>query len=65
MIILNNKFKISPGVAQWIECRPTNQRVSGSIPGQGTCLDCGPGPQLGAHERHPHIDVSLPPFPSL
>ena len=26
------------GVAQWIECWPVNQRVSGSIPSQGTCL---------------------------
>ena len=57
------------GVAQWIECRPANQRVAGLIPSQGTCLGCGPGPQLGVHERQPHIDVSLPlfllPFPSV
>ena len=33
------------GVAQWMECWPVNQRVSGSIPSQGTCLGCGPGPQ--------------------
>ena len=32
------------GVAQWSECRPVNQRVAGSIPSQGTCLGCGPGP---------------------
>ena len=31
------------GVAQWIE--PVNQRVTSSIPSQGTCLGCGPGPQ--------------------
>ena len=30
----------------------------GSIPGQGTCLGCGPGSRLGADERLP-IDVSL------
>ena len=47
------------GVAQWIECQPVNQRVTGSIPTQGTSLGCGPGPQLGTHERQPHIDVSL------
>ena len=35
------------GVAQWIECWPAKQKVSGSIPSQGTCLSCGPGPQLG------------------
>ena len=33
-----------PCVAQWIECQPVNQRVTGSIPSQGTCLGCGPGP---------------------
>ena len=31
------------GVAQGIECQPVNQRVSGSIPSQGTFLGCGPG----------------------
>ena len=50
-------------MAQWIECRPVNQRVAGSVPSQGTCLGCGPSPQLGALERH--IDVSLPLSPSL
>ena len=33
------------GVAQWIECRPVNQRVAGLIPGEGTCLGCRPGAQ--------------------
>ena len=33
------------GVAQWIECQPVNQRFTGSIPSQGTCLGFGPGPQ--------------------
>ena len=32
--------------------------VTGSIPGHGTCLGCGPGPQLGVYERK-SIDVSL------
>ena len=36
-----------PGVAQWIECRTVNWKVTGSIPSQGTCLDCGPGPSWG------------------
>ena len=35
------------GVAQWIECGPVNQGVAGSIPSQGTCLGCGPGPPVG------------------
>ena len=51
-----------PGVAQWIECQPANQRVSDWIPSQGTCLGCRPGPWLGMCKRQPHIDVSLPPF---
>ena len=57
------------GVAQWIECQPANQRVASSIPSQGTCLGCRPGPQYRVHERQPHIDVSLLlfllPSPSL
>ena len=46
-----------PGVAQWIECQPVNQKVAGSIPSQGTSLGCGPGTQLGTCEKQP-IDVS-------
>ena len=56
------------GVAQWVECWPVEQRVAGLIPSQGTCLGCGPGPQLGVCERQPHTDVSFPlflPSPSL
>ena len=33
------------GVAQWIECRLANQRVTGSIPSQDTRLSYTPGPQ--------------------
>ena len=53
------------GVAQWTERGLVNQRVAGSIPSQGTCLSCGPGPQLGACEGQPHIDVSFSLSPSL
>ena len=57
------------GVAQWTECQPANQRVTGSIPSRGTYPGCRPGPQLWVLERQPHIDVSLPlflpPFPSV
>ena len=57
------------GVAQWIEHCGANQRVTGSVPSQGTSLGCRPGPQWGTGERQPHIDVSfpffLPPFPSF
>ena len=53
------------GVAQGVECHPTNQKVAGLIPSQGTCPGHRPGPQQGALERQPHIDVSLPLSPSL
>ena len=35
------------GVAQRTEHRPVNQRVTSSIPSQGTCLGCGLGPSRG------------------
>ena len=31
--------------------RTERSQVAGSIPGQGTCLGCRPGPHLGACER--------------
>ena len=56
---------LSPGwYGSVVECQPVNQRVVGLIPSQGTCLGCRPGPQGEVCERHPHIDVSLPLFPS-
>ena len=42
------------GVAPWIEFRPVNQMVVGSIPSEGTCLGCRPGPQLGVCVRGKH-----------
>ena len=50
------------GVAQWIEHWPEKQRAAGLIPSRGTSLGCESGPHLGAHERQPHIVVSLPLF---
>ena len=40
----NEKYALA-GVAQCIERGPVTQRVTGSIPRQGTCLGCGPGTQ--------------------
>ena len=40
-----NEVGAPAGVVRWTECQPANQRVTGSIPSQGTCLGCGPGPQ--------------------
>ena len=56
--MLRVDVKVLAGVAQWIECWPANQKVASSIPSQGTCLVCRPGPQLRGHERQ-LIDVSL------
>ena len=50
------------GMAQWIEHHPVNQRIASSIPSQGICLGGWPGPQGGACERQPHINVSLSLF---
>ena len=38
------------GVAQLLEYQPAKQNAAGSIPSQGRCLGCGPGPQVGACE---------------
>ena len=43
-IFIENYIKLAlAGVAQWIECRPVNWKVIGSVLGQGTCLGCRPG----------------------
>ena len=55
------------GVAQWVGHCPADKKVASSIPGQGTCLGCRPGPWLQMCER-PLMDVSLlflPPVLSL
>lgn len=49
-------------IAQCIECWIANEGVTGSIPGQDTCLGCGPGSRWGTCKRQPHIGVSLPFF---
>ena len=42
----NEKRHLAPaGVAQWIEPRTTNKRVTGLIPSQDKFLGCRPGPQ--------------------
>ena len=55
------------GVAQWIECQPVSQKVTGLIPSQDTCMFVDQVPSWG-HARGnrlmclSHIDVSLPLF---
>ena len=43
--LVKNRCRTLADVAQWTECQPANQRVASSIPSQGTCLGCRPGPQ--------------------
>ena len=55
------------GSVHWAPaCKPKGCRFHCQ---SGHSLGCGPGPQLGAQERQPHLDVSIPlfllPFPSL
>ena len=57
-------FSALTSMSQWIECQPANQRVTGSILGQGSCLGYGPCPWWGVYKRQPLTDVSLPLFPS-
>ena len=47
------------GMAQWIEDRPVNQRVTGLIPSQGTCLGVGQVPSRGCVKGN-HILMFLP-----
>ena len=47
----------------WLERFPTKRKVTGSIPGQGTHLGCGLGPQSG--HTWEATNVSLPFFVPL
>ena len=53
IVHLKYAYKAVVGVAQWIEHRPASEGVSSSIPSQGTCLRCRPGP-WGGGEAVPH-----------
>ena len=46
-IVLRKSWTALAGIAQWIECRPVNQRVAGLIPSQGTCLGYRPDSSVG------------------
>ena len=57
-------------VGQWVGPRAVNCKVTGWIPGQDTCLGCGPGPGLGACQiyvsvTHPCFSLSLSPSLTL
>ena len=51
-----------PPCLVWLSGLSNDQRVIGSIPGQGTCLGCRPGPQYGTQEATTHwcFSPSLP-----
>ena len=55
------------GVAQWVGHYPASQGVTGSIPRQGTCLGCRPGPWLGTgvQEMADRCFSLSPSFPFL
>ena len=45
--VTTKKYTVKPWLV-WLSGSSVgllNQRVAGSIPSQGTCLGCGPGPQ--------------------
>ena len=44
-LFLKDACQALAAVAQCVEHVPANPRVAGSIPSQGTCLGCKPGPQ--------------------
>ena len=50
------------GVAQWLAYWPVNQKVTGLIPSQDTCLGCGPGPQAGGLREATDLCVSCTPM---
>ena len=59
-------YSAPASLTQWIECWPANQRVTGSIPSQGTCLGCRPrSPVEGTWEATTHWCFSPSLSPSL
>ena len=57
------------GIAQWTERRLRTKGLLVQFPVGAYTWVVGQVPQVGAHERQPHTDISLPlfllPFPSL
>ena len=66
----SKEFVVLPWLV-WFRARAFEQKLTGSIPSQGTCLGCRPGPHLGACQRHlinvsfTHLCVSPSLSPSL
>ena len=73
-LIKKKKSHALTGLAQWIECRPANQKVTGLMPNQGTFLGCGARSPVGGVPEATDgcisctsifLSLFLPPFPSL
>ena len=72
VIIIMQIKEITSSLARWLswlEHRPVHQKVTGSIPGQGTCLGCRFTPQSEHIRGQPislsHINASLSLSPCL
>ena len=56
---LKKIYSTQASVAQWIECWPANQRITGSIPSEGTCLGCAGQDLSRGHMRSNHTSMFL------
>ena len=56
--VKNTPAQTLASVAQLVSRRYAERKVTGSVPGQGTCLGCGSVSGQGRHRRQP-VDVSL------
>ena len=61
MIRILNTQALTSG-AQLVGCRPAKQKAAGLIPGQGTRLGCGFGPQLRCVQETTSLSFPLPPL---
>ena len=60
---LVKRYRALAGWLRWLEHHVVHQKVVGLIPGQGTYLDCGFGPQSGSvQEGVDHLSLSPSPF---
>ena len=53
--VQESEFLVLTGVVQCVRHCLAKHKVAGLIPGQDTCLGCGPGSQLGVCKRQPIV----------